>query len=353
MPIFKVPFKNKSLGSNRTNKGASITGDMYFKYRIEKNFPFIEGAQLVLGQGTQFNKCQKPTTSKRDDKIRKEFKDFYNNKSDAEDPHLIKLKNKDIKWWNAKLSKGFSPLSALGLLAGHPLNGSEKIKAAAPLILSKGEYKNQPFFNLLKVFLKTSYIKTTMFSQKEIDSADSYFNFLEEISKLNEEIRYVKNNFYSTDNLYFVIKQMKEHLKIDLGNNKKRLRSQFRNNLLSTFKQKDQYYKIFTARQMVEAAHIKPFSHSENDHEKVDSNNGMWLSPDIHTLFDSGVITFDDHGNVIYSLKKNSEKFSISKEEIDILKLDEYSLDSTLLKKERLCYLEYHRKHIYQKGIKK
>jgi hypothetical protein len=46
------------------------------------------------------------------------------------------------------------------------------------------------------------------------------------------------------------------------------------------------------------ASHIKPWRLSTSE-EKVDGNNGLWLSPHVDKLFDNGWITFTDDGKIL------------------------------------------------------
>lgn len=48
------------------------------------------------------------------------------------------------------------------------------------------------------------------------------------------------------------------------------------------------------------ASHIKPWRHGE-DQERVDGENGLLLCPNADLLFDRGLISFDDSGDVIVS----------------------------------------------------
>ena len=53
------------------------------------------------------------------------------------------------------------------------------------------------------------------------------------------------------------------------------------------------------------ASHIKPWSKSD-DIEKLHGCNGLLLSPHIHILFDKGLISFSDEGEVLVSSKLDS-----------------------------------------------
>jgi hypothetical protein len=52
--------------------------------------------------------------------------------------------------------------------------------------------------------------------------------------------------------------------------------------------------------QLLTASHIKPWSVS-SDAEKLDGNNGLFLSPHIDRLFDRGLISFSDNGGLLVS----------------------------------------------------
>lgn len=49
------------------------------------------------------------------------------------------------------------------------------------------------------------------------------------------------------------------------------------------------------------ASHIKPWSRCETLYERLDGNNGLPLAPNIDRLFDKGLITFSDSGELIVS----------------------------------------------------
>ena len=50
------------------------------------------------------------------------------------------------------------------------------------------------------------------------------------------------------------------------------------------------------------SSHIVPWSES-NDIERLDSENGILLSPNIDSLFDKHLISFEDNGSIIISSK--------------------------------------------------
>ncbi len=53
-------------------------------------------------------------------------------------------------------------------------------------------------------------------------------------------------------------------------------------------------------REVLRASHIKPWKDSD-DEERLDPNNGLLLSADLDALFDRGLISFNDHGDMLIS----------------------------------------------------
>jgi hypothetical protein len=84
----------------------------------------------------------------------------------------------------------------------------------------------------------------------------------------------------------------------------------------------------------LEASHIKPWADS-NDIQRLDPNNGLLLTANLHKLFDAGLISFDDSGRMLVSSK-------LSQSEQDIFGV----VGRKLSKKpspETAEYLSYHR----------
>lgn len=84
----------------------------------------------------------------------------------------------------------------------------------------------------------------------------------------------------------------------------------------------------------LEASHIKRWADS-NDAQRLDSNNGLLLTANLHKLFDAGLISFDDSGQMLVSSK-------LSESEREILGV----IGKKLSKKpsaETTNYLSYHR----------
>lgn len=95
---------------------------------------------------------------------------------------------------------------------------------------------------------------------------------------------------------------------------------------------------VSDARMLV-ASHIKPWSKC-NPKEKVDVDNGLLLCPNHDKVFDIGLITFDNDGNIIISkdLKETDRIFLNLRENMKV----------EISEKNR-AYIEYHRSHIFKK----
>lgn len=89
---------------------------------------------------------------------------------------------------------------------------------------------------------------------------------------------------------------------------------------------------------LLTASHIKPVIHC-TDQEKVDPYNGILLSKVYDSLFDRGLISFEDDGKIMISE-------SIPKEDLEALHINEnikIRLDSR-----QLPYLRFHRDKIFK-----
>jgi putative restriction endonuclease len=87
------------------------------------------------------------------------------------------------------------------------------------------------------------------------------------------------------------------------------------------------------------AGHIKPWAHS-SDKEKLDGCNGLLLSPHVDLLFDRGLISFENNGQLLVSNK------------LDRAVLDRWAIDGEKnvgpFKPAQCVYLEYHRGEKFQ-----
>ena len=86
-------------------------------------------------------------------------------------------------------------------------------------------------------------------------------------------------------------------------------------------------------------AHIKPWSKCD-DKEKIDVFNGLPLSPNADKIFELGLISFDENGELIKSNKLSNE---------DLKKLNINPNIKLKFKNEHFKYLEYHRLNKFKK----
>lgn len=94
-----------------------------------------------------------------------------------------------------------------------------------------------------------------------------------------------------------------------------------------------------SVQKILRASHIKPWSAASPD-ERLDLFNGLLLLPTLDALFDSGLITFSDSGEVIISS-------TIPKENYQALSLSE-AMRIRKLNTAHIPYLSYHRQSIFK-----
>ena len=86
------------------------------------------------------------------------------------------------------------------------------------------------------------------------------------------------------------------------------------------------------------ASHIKPWAKSSNA-EKVDGHNGLLLSPHVDHLFDRGLISFTDTGEMLVSNHIDAGLLGAWKIE---------QADSHSFSPEQASYLKYHRSDVFK-----
>lgn len=97
---------------------------------------------------------------------------------------------------------------------------------------------------------------------------------------------------------------------------------------------------------LLEGCHIRPWSDSELNKERLDVNNGILLTRNFHKLFDDGFITFSDEGKLILSKLLDYET-------VDKLGIEHGRQYNLKLNPERKKYMRYHRENIFDKKGKK
>ncbi len=94
-------------------------------------------------------------------------------------------------------------------------------------------------------------------------------------------------------------------------------------------------------KSLLVASHIKPWRSCSTGKERLDGANGLLLAPHIDKLFDRGLITFGDKGDVQISE-------SLESEAIDCLGLkDALASNVGEFSREQARYLDYHRKQVF------
>lgn len=89
---------------------------------------------------------------------------------------------------------------------------------------------------------------------------------------------------------------------------------------------------------VLRASHCKPWSKSDN-HERLDSNNGLILSANLDALFDAGLISFDEAGRMLVSCVLSSREQGGLGLPAQLLRTPNAKL---------AAYLPYHRDHVFQ-----
>ena len=88
------------------------------------------------------------------------------------------------------------------------------------------------------------------------------------------------------------------------------------------------------------ASHIKPWKDCDNK-EAIDVFNGLLLTPNIDKLFDIGMISFDDKGQIIISSELNNN-------DLKVLGVNE-CMRMNKIEQDHKKYLRYHRERILRK----
>lgn len=90
---------------------------------------------------------------------------------------------------------------------------------------------------------------------------------------------------------------------------------------------------------VLRASHIKPWRFSTNT-ERLDPYNGLLLLPNLDALFDIGLISFENSGNIIISKKLSSAT-------LDVLNFDS-KMRIQKIDDRHLPYLKFHRENIFK-----
>ena len=92
---------------------------------------------------------------------------------------------------------------------------------------------------------------------------------------------------------------------------------------------------------LVRASHAKPWADA-SDSERLDPYNGFPLAVQFDALFDAGLITFSDEGEIVLSAY-------LSADAVQALGVTPYHRLSKALSPRHLPYLAYHREHVFKR----
>lgn len=93
---------------------------------------------------------------------------------------------------------------------------------------------------------------------------------------------------------------------------------------------------------LLRASHAKPWADCETVRERLDVFNGFLLSPQFDALFDAGLMTIDESGQVVFSE-------NLTQSDFEILGLDVCSNMKINLDQRHFPYLSWHREKLFNK----
>ena len=88
------------------------------------------------------------------------------------------------------------------------------------------------------------------------------------------------------------------------------------------------------------ASHIKPWRSCENSAERLDGNNGLLLTPHVDLMFDRGLISFYDDGDLLISTR-------IDRSDLQLLGLRIGQFVRKDLNPRQVAYMTYHRANVF------
>lgn len=93
--------------------------------------------------------------------------------------------------------------------------------------------------------------------------------------------------------------------------------------------------------ELLRASHIKPWADCETDAERLDVFNGLLLAPHLDALFDKGLVTFSDEGQLLCSSQLNDRQWAL-------LGVDRIEMRVHSLTDGHRAYLQWHRTKIFE-----
>lgn len=152
---------------------------------------------------------------------------------------------------------------------------------------------------------------------------------LEEINKI-EKVSFDEIKIFTQD----------AYIKSLVNQRNGKLQKFFKDNLLYEFECSCPLCGI-NEKQLLIASHIVPYSKCEKTNDLVNHNNGLLLCSNHDSLFDKGLITFRETGEIKISKIIKTDLY-------ELLHISEsYCLDKKYLTKERINYLKIHNKNYF------
>lgn len=93
--------------------------------------------------------------------------------------------------------------------------------------------------------------------------------------------------------------------------------------------------------EVLRASHIKPWADCENDAERLDVFNGLLLAPHLDALFDRGLVTFSDEGQLLRSPQLSDRQWAL-------LGIDGVEVRADSLADGHRKYLRWHRAEVFR-----
>lgn len=93
--------------------------------------------------------------------------------------------------------------------------------------------------------------------------------------------------------------------------------------------------------EVLRASHIKPWADCENDAERLDVFNGLLLAPHLDALFDRGLVTFSEEGQLLRSPQLSAHQWAL-------LGIDGVEVRADSLADGHRKYLTWHRAEVFR-----
>ena len=210
-------------------------------------------------------------------------------------------------------------------------SGPLTVEDRAALMLTNLSQVSRDFLTRDELEEKKRYAEVINFRERKYNQIRFFSNLLKKLSDV----------YLDTNNILYLTE---DDMPNDIEEYEKRdpylhrlYKSDLKEESVQLFKKEICYLEKLDYPSLV-ASHIKPFKKSKPS-EQYDKDNGLLLSRGMDALFDKGYISFEDNGSIMISDRLSSEV----KEH-----LNNYSLNPIVLNENRLKYLDYNRKYVFE-----